>query len=428
MKVNRQDLPKSQIELTVEVDQVEVKPFIDLAVEALSREIKIEGFRPGKVPFEILKQKIGEMSIMEEAARLFINRHIFSLISEHIKDKQVVGQPEISLNKLAPGNPLEYKMKVTVLPEINLGQYRDFAFKKEKIEASEKDLEKVLNDLVEMRTAEKISADPIKAGHKVVASVNMFLNQVPTENGQNPEVNLLIGHNHLVEGFDDNLIGLKKGDKKEFSLPYPADHWQKNLAGKLVEFKVEIKEVYDRLRPEINDDLAKVFRFNNLTELRDNLKKTITEQKQREKDQALEVKILDQIIAGTKFGELAEDLIKNESELMLREIEQGVVSQGGRLEDYLKSINRSADQLMLDLMPKAVQRVKSALVLREISRTEKIDLEAGEVQAEIDRLKKQYQNQAEAIKNISSPAYKVYLENYLLNQKTISRLKEWNLV
>ncbi|HOZ53490.1 MAG TPA: trigger factor [bacterium] len=427
MKVVQKDLEKSQIELTVEVSVEDFTPFISKGAESLSKEIKIEGFRPGKVPVEILKQKIGEMAILEESAKLVINKQIYEVIDENIKDKQVVGQPEVNITKLAPGNPLEYKIKVITLPEIKLGEYKNFAFKKEEIKASEEEVNKVMNDLLEMRATEKISEDAIKDGDKVIASVNLFLDKVPVEDGQNPEVTVLIGKNYFVEGFDKNLIGLKKGDSKEFGLVYPDKHWQKNLAGKKVDFKVEIKEVYNREIPEINDDLAKMFRFKNVEELKKNLSTTIEEQKKKETDQKMEIKIMDKILDNSKFGDIAEDLIKNESEIMMREIEQNIISQGGKFEDYLKSVGKSYEQLMLEMMPNAVKRVKGALMLKEVAKLEKIELNDQEIDAELDRLKSKYGNSPEAAKNIASPAYRSYLSSFLLNQKIIDKLKEWNI-
>jgi len=427
MKVSRQDLDKSKIELNVEFSVEEFNLFIQKGAENLSKEIKIEGFRPGKVPFEILKQKIGEMSILEEAAHVCINNKIFSIISENIKDKQIFGQPEINITKLAPGNPLEFKIVVAVLPEVTVGEYKNFGFSEEKVEATEEDMNKILNDLKEMRAIEKISNDGIKMDDKVIASVNLFIDKVPVEDGQNPEVTIMIGKNYFVEGFDNNLVDLKKGDKKEFNIVYPKNHWQKNLAGKSVDFKVEIKEIYNRVLPELNDDLAKDFRFNTLDELKNNLKQTIEIQKKKEVDQKMEIKIFDKILEKSKFGEIAEDLIKNESQLMLREMEQGVVSQGGKLEDYLKSIGKTEDQLMLDFMPNAVKRVKSALVLKEIAKIEKIEVSSEEIDKEVETLKNHYKDNAEIIKNISGPAYRSYLENFILNQKIINNLKKWNL-
>lgn len=428
MKVTRRDLEKSQIELLVEVSVEELTPYINKGAESLSSAIKIEGFRPGKVPFEILKQKVGEMAILEEAAKLLINKQIFQVIDENVKDKQVVGQPEVNISKLAPGNPLEYKIVVITLPEMTIGQYKDLAIKAEEVKVEEKEINKVLNDLVEMRAVEKISEEAIKDNNKVIASVNLFIDKVPVEDGQNPEVTIMMGKNYFVEGFDKNLIGLKKGDTKEFSIAYPQEHWQKNLAGKLVDFKVEIKEVYTRELPELNDELAKIFRFKDLGELKENLKQTISSQKQRDVDMKNEIKIIDKILEKAKFGEIADDLIKNESEIIMREVEQNIASQGGKMDDYLKSIGKSYDQLMIEMMPNAVKRVKSALIFKEISKLEKLELSEEDLDKELDILKDKYKDNSEAVKNISSPAYRSYLSNFILNQKVVDSLKKWNLV
>lgn len=428
MKVTRKDLEKSQIELLVEVSVEELTPFIQRGAENLSREIKIEGFRPGKVPFDILKQKVGEISIWEEAAKILINKQIYKIIEEHAKDKEIVGQPQVDISKIAPGNPLEYKIKLITLPEITLGDYKDLKVKADKVEVDEKEVNKVLSDLVEMRAVEKISEEVIKNGDKVLTSVNLFLDKVPVEDGQNPEVTILMGKNYFVEGFDKNLLGLKKGDKKDFSLNYPANHWQKNLAGKKVDFKIEIKEVCSRELPEVNDDLAKIFRFKNVQELKDNLKKSIEDQKKREVDQRNELKVLDKILEKSKFGDIADDLIKSESQLMMREIEQNIISQGGKLDDYLSSIGKNYDQLMLEMMPNAVKRVKSALILKEVAKAEKMETEEKEIDEKLSALKEQYKDNSEAIKNITSPAYRAYLSNFILNQKVVENLKKWNLV
>ncbi|MDD3711158.1 MAG: trigger factor [Patescibacteria group bacterium] len=428
MKITRKDLEKSQIELTVEVSVEELAPFIQKGAESLSKEVKIEGFRPGKVPFDVLKQKIGEMSIFEEAARLLVNKQIYQVIKENIGDKEIIGQPEVNISKLAPGNPLEYKVKVSILPEISVGTYKDLKIKAEELKVESAEVDKVLNDLVEMRAIEKISEKAIKDGDKVISAVNLFLDNVPVEDGQNPEVTILIGKNYFVEGFDKNLIGLKRGEKKEFSIVYPESHWKKNLAGKKVDFKIEIKEIYSRDLPEINDDLAKIFRFKNLKELKDNLEKTIGDQKKKELDQKNEVKIIDKILEKSKFGDIAEDLIKNESHLMVREIEQNVTSQGGKFEDYLSSLGKNYDQLMLDLLPNAVKRVKSALVFKEIAKIEKIKVEEKEIDREMQLLKERYKGNSEVLANISGASYRAYLSNFILNQKVIDNLKKWNLV
>ncbi len=279
-----------------------------------------------------------------------------------------------------------------------------------------------------MRAKETISDKSIEKGDKVIASVNLFIDNVPVEDGQNPEVTILTGKNYFVDGFDKNIVGLKKGDKKEFSLVYPEKHYNKNLAGKLVDFKVEIKEVYQRELPELNDDLAKIFQFKNVAALKENIQKTVEIQKQREDDQKMEIKLLEKIVEDSKFGDIPESLVKNEASLMMKEMESSIASQGGSFNDYLQSINKSQDQLMLEILPNATKRVKSALILKEIAKEEKMSISEAELSKEIESTKKRYEKSPEAIKNIESPHYKAYLENSLLNQKTIDSLKKWNIL
>lgn len=427
MKVIRKDLEKGQVELNIELSVDELKPLMEKGAESISKELKVEGFRPGKVPFDVLKQKVGELAILEEAAKLSINKNIYKVLEENIKDKEVIGQPEVEITKIAVGSPLEYKVKVNILPEVTVGKYKDFAIEKEGLKVTEEEVNKVLNDLVEMRAKEKISDKVIEKGNKVIASVNLFVENVPVEDGQNPEVTVMIGKDYFVEGFDKNLIGLKKGDKKEFNLVYPDKHWQKNIAGKLVDFKVEIKEVYTRELPELNDDLAKIFQFNSMDQLKENLSKTIETQKRKEMDQKIEVKILDKVVENFKFGEIAESLVKSEASLMMREMEQSVTSQGGKFEDYLNSIKKTQNELMLEILPGATKRVKSALALKKIAELEKISVSDAEMEKELDILKKKYENDAKVIENLSSSHYKAYLENMILNQKTVEALKKWNI-
>lgn len=427
MNVIRTDLEKGLIELKVELSPEDLEPSMKQAAEELSKEVKIEGFRPGKTPLNILKQKVGELTIMEEAIKISLNKNIYKIIDEHIKDKEIAGQPEVEITKLAPGNPAEYKIKVFVLPEIKLGKYKGLGLKEKQIKVEKEEVEKIINNLLEMRAKETISDQEIKEGDKVIASVNLFIDKVPVEDGQNPEVTILTGKDYFVEGFDKNIIGLKKGAKKEFNLVYPEKHYNKNLAGKLVDFKVEIKEVYQRELPEIDDNLAKIFQFRNVADLKNNIEKTVEIQKKQEEDQRAEVELLEKIINDTKFGDIPENIIKSESSLMMKEMEQGVVAQGGNFADYLKSIGKTQEQFLLEILPNANKRVKSALILKEIAKAEKIVATESEVNKEIDSLKKKYEKNADALKNIVSPHYRSYLENSIINQKTINFLKKENI-
>lgn len=426
MKVDKKNLAKSQIEINIELSLEEFKPYIKRGAEKVSQEVKIEGFRPGKAPFEILKQKIGEMTILEESAKIAINKTLEKVFTEHIKE-EIIGQPQVDISKLAPENPLGYRVVVSVLPKIELGKYRGLNLKRKEVEISEEEMEKALGQLREMRAKEMIADKKVDEGDKVIVDINMYLDKVPLEGGQSKDTAVIIGKDYLVPGFDKKLIGAKKGDRREFSLPYPKDYYQKNLAGKMVEFNVKIKEVYNRELPELNEEFAKILGSKSLTELKESFKENMKAEKVHEAEHKLESEIIEKIVKDTKFGELPEVLVNSEAQSMIAELEQTVVNQGGKFEDYLNSISKSKDQLLLDLAPNALDRVKGALVIREVAKREKIQATEKEIDEKLTELLKQYKGYKGVEEKLKQPAYKQFLHNSITNRKVIKELAEWNI-
>lgn len=316
MKVEKKDLEKSMVELLVEVPFEIVEKSLPVAVERISKEVKIDGFRQGKVPYDILKQKIGENAILEEAARIVINKTLGEAIEKHI-DKTPIGQPNVDIQKLATGNPLVYKITIALLPEVTVDNYKGLKIKKDKVEVKREDLDKTLEELQNMRVKEVIVDREAKDADKVIVDIKMFLDNVPVEGGQGKDTTLVIGKNYIVPGLDKNVLGMKKGETKEFALPYPKDHYMKNLAGKKVDFKVEVKDVYERQVPKLDDEFAKILGLKKMKELEESLEKNIKEEREKEVLVKAEKEILDKLVAKTKFSEIPELLIDNEIKTMI---------------------------------------------------------------------------------------------------------------
>lgn len=426
MQVNKKDLEKSQIELTVELSPEEFNSFIEKGAQKVSEEVKIEGFRKGKVPLDILKQKIGEMTILEEAANIAVRKTIDEVIEKNTMERQAVGQPQVNITKLAPGNPFEYKVVVSLLPTISIGKYKDLGLKAEEAKVDDKEVEKSLHDLQEMRAQEIIVEREAREGDKITVHVKMFLDKVPLEDGDHKDLAVIIGKNYFVPGFDKKMIGTKQGEERKFELAYPDNHHQKNIAGKMVEFEVRTEGVYERQLPELNDEFAGFFRLKNMEELKTNLKESLLHEKKHNVDMRNESELIGKIVDDTKFGDLPEAIITSESRNMMMELEQSVVRQGGKFEDYLNHMKKTKDELILELLPNAVKRVKSALVIRELAVIEKIFPTEKEIHAKIDELKIQYANNKDVLKMIEEPGYHSYLSNILTNEKVIAKLKEWN--
>lgn len=428
MQISKKDLEKSQIEITVELSAEEFSPYIEKGAQKVSEQVKIEGFRPGKVPVDILKQKIGEMTILEEAANIAVKKTIDEAVENNSEKRQAIGQPQVSITKLAPNNPFEYKVTVSVLPEITLGKYKELNLKAEEAKIEDKELDKALEDLREMRAQEKPVERAAQAGDKVVLDIKMFLDKAPLEDGQHKDLAIILGKNYFVPGFDEKIIGAKKDEEKKFDLIYPEKHHQKNIAGKNVSFEVKVKEVAERQKPELNDEFAKFFQLKEMAELKKNLAESLLQEKKRNVDLKNESEMLGKIVDDTKFGDLPEVIIDSESHHMLAELEQSVLRQGGKFEDYLSHIKKTKDELMLEMLPNAIKRVKSALVIREIAVAEKIQVTHEDIHEKIDELEKQYANNPEIQKMLHEEGYHSYLSNILTNEKVIAKLKEWNYV
>lgn len=428
MQVDKKILEKSQIELTVELSVEEFAPFIEKGVKKIAEQVKIEGFRPGKAPLEILKAKVGEMAILEEAAQLAVNKTLDDVIAEKIDEFKAVGQPAVNISKLAPNNPLEYKVTLSILPEIKLGEYKNLGIKEDKAVVEEKELEKLLNDLREMRVKEVLveKDKEVKNGDKVVVDIKLFDGKVPIEDGVHKDLAVVTGKNYFVPGFDEKLFGAKTGAELKFKLAYPESHHQKNLAGKMVNFEVKVKSIFQRELPELNDEFAKGFQTKSLAELKSALKENVLNEKKRELDLKSEAEMISKIIENAKIGDIAEVLIESESRNIMAELEQSVARQGGKFEDYLSHLKKTKDELILDMLPNAIKRIKSALVIREIAVEEKIEVSEKELEEKTAELKEQYKDNTEVQKMIAEEAYKSYLKNILTNEKILHKLKEWN--
>ncbi|MGI5826928.1 MAG: trigger factor [Patescibacteria group bacterium] len=426
MKITKKDLDKGQVELNVVLEVAEFTPYLEKGAKKISETVKIEGFRPGKAPLEIVKQQVGEMTVLEEAANIAIRKTIDQVMEENLKDQETVGQPQIEITKLAPGNDLEYKVTVALMPEVTLGKYKGLEIKKPEIKIPTTDIDKSVAELQELRATEILSEKESKVGDRLMVDVEMFLGKVPLEGGQTQDLAVIIGKNHFVPGFDEKLLGVKSGETVEFDLDFPKEHHQKNIAGKKVTFKVKVKSVYERQLPEINDDLATGFNFKDLNDLRKALEENMVADKERQQANRLEVEMIDKIIDDSKFGEIPEVMINNETHYMIHEIEDDLKRQGGTLTDYLAHLGKNQQEFTLELVPSALKRVKASLVIKQIAKTEKVEIKEEEISDKIAELKAQHPDN-EDLKNMATdPSYRRYVKSVMENAEVLKRLKEWN--
>ena len=416
MKTEITKLPKSQAEIKVEVSSTDWQACLEKAARELSKNVEIKGFRPGLAPFSLVEEKLGLAQIFEKAAQICIEKYYPRAILEN--KIEAIGRPEISILKMAKGSPFEFKARVAVLPSIDLPDYKDLVskIKREKISVSDKEIEDTLSWLQQTRAKLEAKEGSCQKDDWVELEYSSPL----IEQGKKFEDAFILGKGRLVPGFEDNLLGMKEGEEKNFPVLFPKDYARKELAGKEINFSVKVKAVKKVKLPALNDDFAKILgRFDNLEALKKNIKEGIFMEKEKAEKERIRAQIMESLSQKVEL-EIPEILIKEEQSHILEETKENIKRQLGlSFEDYLKKANKTEEEVMKELLPIAQKRIKSFIALREISKKEKIEVSEEELLKEVNEVLKKY---AEAPK-LDPQKLKEYTKERLVNEKTLNFLE-----
>lgn len=422
MNIQKNQIKQSTVELTITVDQAEYQPFLIKAAGRLSQATKIEGFRPGKAPYDIVKQRVGEMSIYQEALDDIISYFYYqAVITEKLN---TIGQPKIDLEKLAPANPIVFKATTALMPTVKLGHYKDIQIKKKEVKVEDSAVEQAFNDLRKMQVKEVVVDHPAKMGDRVEIDFETSLDKVVIDGGQGKKYAVVLGDHFMIPGFEEQLVGLTKDEEKTFQLKFPDDYQNKMMAGKICDFKVKLLSVYQRDLPALTDEWAKNLGAESIKDLGFRIKKNLEDEKMFHEEQRLEIEMLNKIVAQTEFSEIPELLIESEAHRMVHEFEYSIAEQGLNFADYLKSLKKEEKDVVQEFKPKALERVKTSLVIKEIAELEKIEANSDELKQETEKILEQVRGNREAEDNIKSEGYQQYLQTIIRNRKVVEMLKK----
>jgi trigger factor len=417
-------LPKSRIEFEISVPWEKWKKHLEQAVVEVSKEIKIDGFRPGKAPQNLVEQKVGKGILLNNAAEKAVQKSYADFVIE--QKLEVVGAPEVEIEKIEEGKDLEYKAVAAVMPEIRISEkYKDEIkkvnkkYSEKKIEASEDEvkleLERLANSRVKLVTVRR----PAQKNDSVEVDFEVLVGGVPIENGSSKKHPLVLGKGVFIPGFEENLIGMKEEERKEFELEFPKDYFKKDLAGKKAVFRVKMNIVQERQTPGVDDDFAKSLgKFENLEALRKNIKEGIEHEEKHKQDDQRQREYIEKIIESSKT-ELPDILVEKELEKMLQEFEYQIQGMGMNLGQYLEKISKKKEDLEKDWKSQAEKRVISALALKEIIVQEEIKVEASEVETEMNKTLQYYKNVKDLEKNIDMEKLYAFAKGTLENEKVL---------
>jgi len=421
-KVER--LNESQVKITVTVPAEQVERGMRHAAEHMTEETTIPGFRPGKAPYEVVKERIGEMKLLEHAAEEIIRATLSAALIE--EDLNIVGQPYFTMEKMVPGNDLIYSAEIALMPEVTkLGDYETLSIKAEDASLNDEVFEQAKKDLLRMRTVE-VRADKdhtLTKGDKAVVNMTMKRNGVVLEGGEAQNHGIYTGEEYYIEGFMKEILGAKADEERNFKLKFPKDHYQKHLAGEDVDFTVKIKEILKLEAPQFDDTFAKTMSFKDLAELEVKLRENLNEEKLDQETRRQEKAVLELLAEKSNFPLISDLLINQEIDKMIYELRQWVTQNGMEFNEYLESVKKSVPELKLDFAKQALIRIKVALILEEVAKKEKIAPTPEEIDAEVDRIGEAVAKDPAAKEHIFSPEYRDRIEAQLRNRKTVDFLK-----
>lgn len=432
MKVTQEKLPASQIGLEIEIPSEKSQQTYEQVIQKFARAANIPGFRKGKVPRQILLQRLGVVQIKAAALEELIQ----SGITEAIKQEkiQALGQPQLRssfedlINHYEPGKPISFAAAVDVQPEVNLAQYTNLKVQAEEVKYDPASVEKVLaENRAEMATLIPVEGRAATMGDVAVVD---FKGHFVTEGEAEPEeipgaaatdFQVELAEGRFIEGFVDGIVGMNPGETKEVSATFPEDYPQKDLAGKAAVFTISLKELKEKELPELNDDFAQeASEFETLEELRSSLESRFQAEAERKtkvnKEQALSDELLKQVEV-----DLPESMIAQEVDSMLTQTAMQLSNQGIDIKRLFTQEN--IPQLRERSRPEAIERLKRTLALQEVAKRESIQIEQEAVAARVQELMAQYTG-----KDIDADRLREVVEEELLTEKIMNWLTEHSTV
>jgi trigger factor len=416
------NLPKSQVQLAFVVTPDDAKPYLDQAATELQTGKPIAGFRPGKAPYDEVKKAFGEMRVWENALERIVRSQYVHAVLEHVID--TVGSPAISVEQLVPGQDIRFTVTAPVMPSVlSMAEYDQPIVTKTVRAITDAEVDATVEDLRKMRRQETVTDTPAASESMVVIDLEMKKDGVTLEGGTSSSYRVYMNEPHYIPGFAEQLIGLKKGDAKTFEVTFPKDHFQKHIAGQVIACTVNVKDVYGLTLPELNDAFAKDLGQESLLALRELLKTNLVGEAEQKADEAAEIELLEKLVRGSKFSEIPDLLVNEEVRRMVHELEHAAEHQGMNFKDYLSQLKKSTDQLKLEMIPRAMERVQTAVLIKEAAKRENVAVPDAEIDAEIDRILSGVKDK-ETKERVSSPEYREYVSAQMRNRKTLDVLKQ----
>ena len=423
MKINNKKLENAIVELTVAFDSEEWKATQEKALDKLAKNVKIDGFRPGKAPAAMVRARVSKASVLEEATDMILQTKFVEILTE--ANVEPVAQPALSVQKV-DADELEVQILVPVKPKVELGEYKGLEVKKGRVTVTKKEIEEQLaNYQTQFAELTVKEGGKVAKGDTAVIDFEGFVDGVAFEGGKGENYPLEIGSGSFIPGFEDQVIGMTVDKEQDIVVTFPEDYGAADLAGKEATFKVTVHEIKEKHLPEIDDELAKDVNIDGvetLDQLKDHIKANIKTRKESENENKFMDDLYKAIVASSKVED-SDALLEQEQGLMLQEVEQNLQRQGLNFEVYQQFTGKSKDDIKEDIKPQAEERVKLNAILAAIIEEEKLAVSDEELETELKTIAEYYQKELDEVKKIFEGNMS-RIENDLLTRKAVDLVKD----
>lgn len=427
MKTNVENISKSRVKLTIEVDAEELALAEKVALSKLAKDVKVSGFRKGKVPVSVAQKHVDPAQLAQQTLDDALSKAVAEAFTA--ESIQVLDRPEVEVKSFVPGKELSFTAEADRIPEVTLGDYAKLKAKKTVEKVTDTDVTELL-DRIRTNFSEKKDVErAAKDGDETVIDFVGTRDGVAFEGGTGSDYTLTLGSNQFIPGFEEGVVGHKAGETFDLELTFPADYHAKELAGAKVVFTTTLKAVKEVLLPEVNDEFAaKCGPFTTADELTADIRRELTDQKEREATEKLKDELVQELVEVSEV-EAPEVLVKDQERSIEQDFTQNLMYQGVTLDMYLenKGFKTKEEWLDKEVQPAAIKRVKAGLVLAELSKALKIEASADELAEHLNRYREQYGNSPEVVKQFENPEVQRDVANRLLTEKTVDALVALNV-
>ncbi|HHV26482.1 trigger factor [Anaerosalibacter bizertensis] len=407
---------------TIEIGEDKFEKAIQKSYLKNRNRFNIPGFRKGKAPRKIIEMNYGEEIFYEEALNIILPEAYESAIDE--LELEPVEQPQVDIEELEKGKPVVFKIEVTVKPEVKLGEYKSIEVEKVEYNVKDEDVEKELNSIQEMNARLIDASDrEIKDGDILNIDFEGYIDEEKFEGGTAENQQLEIGSNKFIPGFEEQLIGKKKGEEVEVKVNFPEDYFEESLKGKEAIFKVTINEIKEKELPELDDEFAKdVSEFDTLDEFKESIKEKLEKDMKNKEKVEQEGKVIDKVVEVSEV-DIPEVMVDNQIQNEMGQLDYSLRMQGLSIDQYFELTNTDIEDFKEQIKPEAEKRVKTELVLEEIAKVEKIEVENEDIDKELEKMAEQYQTEdVEKFKEDMKKGDLEYIKTGIIRDKTIELL------